>query len=249
MIHSIKNKTILITGASGGLGEYAARMLASYGANIVLGARRLESCESIAQNLIDDGLQAEAYRLDVTNEGSVQEVIMGLPALDIVINNAGISLFGATDELSLEDWKQVMDTNINGAWLVARTAIQRWKKHNQPGNIINIASIVGKRVARQLPVYASSKAALIQLTKSIALDFARNEIRCNALCPGYFSTPLNQDYMASEAGKKQIARIPMQRMGRLEELEGPLVLLCSDASSYMTGSTLVVDGGHLNSAL
>ena len=138
---------------------------------------------------------------------------------------------------------------MKGVWLNIKHAIQHWKRKQIPGNIINIASIVGLRVANQLPPYAASKAATIQLSKSVALDYARDQIRCNAICPGYFETDINRDFMKSEAGIKQIKRIPYKRLGQLNELNGPLLLLASDASAYMSGSILTVDGAHTCSTL
>jgi NAD(P)-dependent dehydrogenase (short-subunit alcohol dehydrogenase family) len=152
-------------------------------------------------------------------------------------------------EASESDWDQILDTNLKGAWLVAQAVARHMADHKQGGSIVNIASITGLRVAGQVSAYATSKAALLHLTRSMALELARHKIRVNAIAPGYIATELNQDFFASPAGEALIKRIPQRRLGQPEELDGALLLLASNASSYMTGSTIVVDGGHLQSSL
>jgi NAD(P)-dependent dehydrogenase (short-subunit alcohol dehydrogenase family) len=148
-----------------------------------------------------------------------------------------------------DDFDAVLDTNLKGVFLVAQSAARAMREAKKPGSIVNVASILGVRVAGHVSAYAASKAAVIQLTKSMALEWARYGIRVNALCPGYIETPINQDFFRTDAGKALINRIPQRRLGLPKDLDAPLLLLCSDASSYMTGSTLVVDGGHLVSSL
>jgi NAD(P)-dependent dehydrogenase (short-subunit alcohol dehydrogenase family) len=143
----------------------------------------------------------------------------------------------------------VLDTNLKGAWLVSQEAAKLMVAANQPGSITNIASITGLRVAGAIAPYAASKAALIHLTKSLALELAKHQIRVNALCPGYIQTDLNQAFLNSAAGQKLLQRIPQKRFGSLKDVEGPLLLLCSDASMFMTGSVVAVDGGHLVNSL
>jgi NAD(P)-dependent dehydrogenase (short-subunit alcohol dehydrogenase family) len=142
-----------------------------------------------------------------------------------------------------------MDTNLKGAFLVAQAVARDMADNGRGGAIVNIASVLGIRVAGNVSSYAVSKAGLVQLTKALALEWARHGIRVNALCPGYFETDLNRDFFASEAGKSLIQRIPQRRLGKPENLDGPLLLLCSDAGAYMTGTVLAVDGGHLVSSL
>jgi NAD(P)-dependent dehydrogenase (short-subunit alcohol dehydrogenase family) len=172
-----------------------------------------------------------------------------MPPLDVVINNAGINRLGAMDELPEEDWDAILDTNLKGVWAVSKQAIQRWRAESRPGNIINIASVLGLRVGGQLVAYAASKAAVVQMTKAVALDYARENIRCNAICPGYFLTDINREHMDGEWGQRLIKRIPFRRLGNLPELDGPLLLLASDASRYMSGAAVPVDGAHLCSTL
>jgi NAD(P)-dependent dehydrogenase (short-subunit alcohol dehydrogenase family) len=166
-----------------------------------------------------------------------------------VVNNSGVASTQAALDLDPADWDRILDTNTKGAWLVARAAARRLIDAGRGGSIVNIASIAGLRVAGRLAPYAASKAALLQLTKALALEWARYGIRVNAIAPGYVETDLNRDFLASDAGKAITARIPQRRVGRPEDLDGALLLLASDASAYMTGSTIVVDGGHLQSTL
>jgi len=247
---ALGGRTALVTGASGGLGAHFAMTLAKAGAYVVLTARRTEALEAVVAGITDAGGQAAAIPMDVTNSASVADAFAGLgKPFDIVVNNAGISGSGPALQLSDDEFQRVLDTNLTGAFRVARTAASAMKAANQPGSIVNIASILGLRVASQVAAYAASKAALIQLTRVTALEWARYGIRVNALCPGYVETPLNAEFFASEAGQALIRRIPQRRLGRMQDLDAPLLLMCSDASAYMTGATLAVDGGHLVSSL
>ena len=245
----LDGKRALITGASSGFGARFAEVLAAAGATVILAARRVDKLEETAARVRAAGGKAETVALDVADGASVAAAFAAIAAPDIVINNAGISIEGSAIALTEEQWDQVVDTNLKGAWLVSREAIRGWVNTQRPGNIINIASILGLRVANQLPPYTASKAALIQLTKSLALDYARHNIRVNAICPGYFETDINRDWFRTEPGQKMIKRMPFRRLGNLPELDGPLLLLASDASSYMSGSVLVVDGAHTQNSL
>ncbi|MBL7250883.1 SDR family NAD(P)-dependent oxidoreductase [Alloalcanivorax marinus] len=245
----ISGKRILITGASSGFGAHFARELAERGADLVLAARRVEKLQETAEAVRAQGRDAVVVPMDVSDHASVEKAFTEMPALDVVINNAGITREGGLDTLEEEDWNAVIDTNLNGVWAVSKFAIQQWRRDGRPGNIINIASILGLRVGALLSPYTASKAAVVQLTKSIALDYARHDIRCNAICPGYVETDINRDFFQGPHGEKLIKRIPYRRLGRIDELMGPLLLLASDASSYMSGAAIPVDGAHLCNSL
>lgn len=248
-LFSLAGKTVLVTGASSGFGAHFAEVLARAGADLVLAARRVGKLEQTAEAVRAMGRQATVVAMDVADHASVEKAFSSMPMIDVVINNAGINRVGAMDTLSEQDWDAVLDTNLKGVWAVCKFAVQRWRKDGVPGNIVNIASVLGLRVGNQLPPYVASKAGVVQLTKSIALDYARDNIRCNAICPGYFITDINRDFFETEPGKKMIKRIPFKRLGDLPDLDGPLLLLVSDASRYMSGAAIPVDGAHLCSTM
>jgi NAD(P)-dependent dehydrogenase (short-subunit alcohol dehydrogenase family) len=249
----LSSKTALVTGASSGLGRHFARVLAGQGARVALAARRVAALDALADEIRADGGEACSVALDVRNEESVASAIAAIEAdfggIDVLVNNSGVSGIKPTLQLTGADWDEVLDVNLKGAFLVANEVGRAMVRAKRPGSIINIASIFGFRVAGQLAPYAASKAGLVHLTKSLALDWARYGIRVNAIAPGYFRTDINDDFWDTEPGKAMINRIPQRRLGELEYLDGPLLLLASDASAYMTGTTVTVDGGHLVSAL
>ena len=250
MFEDLHGKRVLITGASSGLGAHFAATLARAGANITLAARRIAALDQVSDAIRAAGGQAETAALDVTDKASVAALFSSSrPPFDCVVNCAGIPGSGAALDMAEAEWDRVIDTNLKGAFLVSQAAARAMKAAGTGGVIVNVASILGLRVAGHVLAYTTSKAALIQLTKATALEWARYDIRVNALCPGYIETPLNADFFATPAGQALIGRIPQRRLGRLQDLDGPLLLLCSDAGRYMTGSTLVADGGHLVSTL
>jgi len=213
----------------------------------------MEAGEQLAGEIRAAGGRALAWRMDVTDPESVRETIDSVAAelgpITVVVNNAGVAVTKPFLEVSEQDWSDVVDVNLTGAWRVAQAAARHVRDHGQGGSIVNIASITGLRVAGAISAYVASKAGLIHLTRAMALELARYNIRVNALAPGYIETDINRDFFTSDAGQALIKRIPQRRIGKAEELNGPLLLLCSDASSYMTGSVLVADGGHLVSSL
>jgi NAD(P)-dependent dehydrogenase (short-subunit alcohol dehydrogenase family) len=243
----------LVTGASSGLGRHFAGVLAAAGAQVSVAARREAALATTVDSIRASGGQAHAVRMDVTDAASVEQAFAAAEAefgpVGIVINNAGVTGTRPALDMTDDDWSSVIDTNLKGSWVVARHAARQMIHHGQGGSIVNIASILGLRVAGGVAPYAISKAGVVQMTKVLALEWARHKIRVNALAPGYIETDLNDAFFASDAGKALIRRIPQRRLGEARELDGALLLLASDAGSYMTGSVIAVDGGHLVSGL
>lgn len=246
----LDGKTVIVTGASSGLGRHFAALLAAQGAKVLLAARRREALEDACAGIVRAGGKAAALTLDVADEGSVAAAFAGLDAApDILVNNAGISGAAPALDIDAAAFDSVMDTNLRGAFLVARAAAAAMRAAGKGGAIVNVASILGHRVAGGVSAYAASKAGLIHLTRALALEWARFDIRVNALCPGYIETDINRDFFATEAGQALIRRIPQRRLGQPGDLDGALLLLASDAGRYITGASLAVDGGHLVSSL
>ncbi len=247
----LDGKTVAVTGASSGFGHHFAGVLAAAGAHVVLGARRTEKIEARAEELRAAGGSAEALTLDVNDRASLEAFLGGAfearGSLDVLINNAGVEA-GAKTYLMIdeEDWDHVLDTNVKSAWLASKLYSERVIASTQAaGNIINIASITAFRTIKGQFPYAVSKAALVQATKVMALEGAKSGIRVNALAPGYVHTDVSRVLLDSPRSDSFVKGIPMRRYGEFEDLDGPLLLLASDASRYMTGSVLVVDGGHI----
>jgi NAD(P)-dependent dehydrogenase (short-subunit alcohol dehydrogenase family) len=205
--------------------------------------------EVVVERIIAAGGKASAVIMDVADAESVEALLGAVQDADILVNNAGIASNAAALDIAEADWDAVMNANLKGAFLVAQMVASAMKAHGRGGSVINIAAILGLRQSPGALPYAVSKAGLIQMTKVLALELARFSIRVNAIAPGYLRTDLNQRFLDSPAGHAMVGRIPMRRVGHLHELDGPLLLLASDASAYMTGSVLTVDGGHMVSSL
>ena len=248
-----RGKVALVTGASSGLGEHFVKVLQCRGAKVIALARRVDRLQTLKANINSGEGTIDVCACDVTDPQSVKKAFAEFQSRQciphMVVNCAGVAVSKPFFDQTESDWDQVLDTNLKGAWLVSQEAAKLMVAANQPGSITNIASITGLRVAGAIAPYAASKAALIHLTKSLALELAKHQIRVNALCPGYIQTDLNQAFLNSAAGQKLLQRIPQKRFGSLKDVEGPLLLLCSDASMFMTGSVVAVDGGHLVNSL
>ena len=239
----------LVTGTSGGLGQHFARVLARAGASLLLAGRQLDKMNALREELLRDGRDCRVLELDVSRPDSINAAVPHLADLDILVNNAGIARPGLALHQSEKNWDDVLDTNLKGMFFLAQAAGRAMKAHGRGGSIINIASVAGLRQAVGLLPYHVSKAGVIQLTQTLALEFAHHGIRVNAIAPGSFLTDATARFWDSDEGRAMLQRIPQKRLGKFEDLDGPLLLLASDASAYMTGSVLVVDGGHRVSSL
>jgi NAD(P)-dependent dehydrogenase (short-subunit alcohol dehydrogenase family) len=252
-LFNLNGNIVIVTGASGGLGRHFSEVLAKAGAIVCVAARRLEKINETVDRIESSGGRAFGFEMDVTNmvgvESTFKLIEQKVGPVTVVINNAGVASSNLAMNMKAEDWDKVMDTNLKGAWTVALTAARRMAEAKTGGAIVNIASILGIGVSKGVMPYAVSKAGLIQMTKALALEWSRHGIRVNALAPGYVETDLSREYLMSEAGQALLKRVPQRRPAEMRELDAPLLLLASEASSYMTGSVINVDGGHLVSSL
>ena len=248
-VFGLTGKIALVTGASSGLGRHFALTLARAGASVAVAARREDKVAAVVSEIVEQGGEALAVSMDVSNRESVADAFETMQKnsglVSILVNNAGIAGQEMAIELPEEVFDDVINTNLKGVWNVAQEGANRMVAAGQPGSIINIASILGIRVAKGVLPYAISKAGVIQMTKALALEWARFNIRVNAIAPGYVATDLNREFLESDGGKETISRIPQRRTGEMVDLEGPLLLLASDAGAYMTGTVIPVDGGHV----
>ena len=252
-VFDVKDQHILVTGGSSGFGRHFANFLAGSGAKVTLAARRAEALASVVTEIGTAGGKAQSVVLDVTRaetiDAAMEQAEFEFGPIHAVVNNAGVTATRPALDQDERAWDSVIDTNLKGVWLVAQASAKRMVANKVQGSIVNIASILGLRVAGAVAPYAISKAGVIQMTKALALEWARYGIRVNALAPGYFATELNDDFFESEQGKALVKRVPQRRLGQLSELDGPLLLLIGSAGSFMTGSVVAVDGGHLVSGL
>ena len=253
--YDLSGKVIAITGASSGFGHHFAGVLSAAGATVVLGARREDKLAERVEEIEAAGGKAIACRLDVLDKASIEHFIdtafEQFGRLDVLINNAGVEAgakaYAMIDE---DDWDFVIDTNLKSAWLASKYYTEQVLAHKQgSGNIIMISSITDTRTIKGQFPYAVSKGGLTRMTEVMALEAARYNIRVNALAPGYILTDVSRILLESEQAPEFVKGIPMRRFGEFEDLDGPILLLASDASSYMTGSVLTVDGGHICASL
>jgi NAD(P)-dependent dehydrogenase (short-subunit alcohol dehydrogenase family) len=243
----------LVTGASSGIGRHLAGLLAAAGAKVALAARRVERLAEAAEEIAAAGGVARPYACDVTQAGSVAATVAAAEAeigpLSVLVNNAGIVTSKPLFEHTEADWDQVLDTDLKGAWLMAREFAAHLVARERPGRIVNIASLLGSRTIARVPSYCAAKAGLIHLTHVLAMELARYGILVNALAPGYVETDFNRAFLRSAAGQKLVGRVPLQRIGRPDDLDGAMLLLASPAGAYITGAVIAVDGGHAVAAV
>jgi 3-oxoacyl-[acyl-carrier protein] reductase len=244
----LSGKVALVTGASQGLGRRFAAVLAEHGAVVGLAARQVEKLQDLEHEIVTAGGRAASVALDITAlpaiEQAFERVEQALGPVDVLVNNAGVAVSKGVLEQTEADWDAVIDTNLKGAFFAAQAAARRMGSRGG-GSIVNIASVLALDVVGHLAPYAASKGGIWQLTRTMALELARAKVRVNALAPGYMTTEINRDFLATEAGQRMLRKIPQRRFGGPEDLDGALLLLASDASRYMTGSIIVVDGGFM----
>ncbi|MEK9671800.1 MAG: SDR family NAD(P)-dependent oxidoreductase [Rhodospirillaceae bacterium] len=249
----LAGRAAMVTGASSGLGRHFAQVLAAHGAAVACCARRADALAKTVDAITAVGGKAWTAEMDVTDANSVAAAFdaaeQALGPIAVLINNAGIASTARAMEIDEATWDRVMDTNLKGAWSVAQTFAKRLAAAETPGAIVNTASIMGLRQSAGVLPYAVSKAGLVQMTKLLALEWARYGIRVNAIAPGYIVTDLNRDFLAGDAGEALKKRVPQRRFGQPHELDGAVLLLASDAGAYMTGEIIAVDGGHLVNTL
>ncbi|MFB3102546.1 MAG: SDR family NAD(P)-dependent oxidoreductase [Alphaproteobacteria bacterium] len=247
-LFDLDGQVAIVTGASSGLGAHFAETLAKAGAKVAIGARRVDRLAALAEQIADSDGRALPIELDVTDAGSVAEAIRiaeeELGPISVLVNNAGIPSAGRAIEMPEDEWDRVLDTNLKGAWLMAREVGRHMVEHETAGRIVNISSIIGvSTAAKRVLAYSVSKAGLVSLTKTMALELAGNGICVNAIAPGYIETELNSDFLQSPAGQRIATRVPIGRFGETGDLDGVLLLLAGPAARYITGSVFTVDGG------
>jgi NAD(P)-dependent dehydrogenase (short-subunit alcohol dehydrogenase family) len=249
----LSGQLALVTGASSGLGAHFAQVLARAGATVVAAARRVDRLESLVADIEAAGGKAMAVAMDVNDGSSVvaafDQVQANLGTVTVVVNNAGVADPGRFVDSTEDKWDFTVDTNLKAVWRVSREASERMIKAGVGGSIINISSILGLQPSSNNTLYATAKAGVIQLTKNSAQELWRHNIRVNALCPGYFETEINTDFFQSEKGAQYLNKIPPRRLGQMDELTMPLLMLASSAGSFISGVALPVDGGHLLQSL
>ena len=247
-IFDLSGKVALVTGASSGLGVRFAEVLAENGASVVLVARRADRLSALKARIEKAGGRAIAVAADVREHAAMREAFdaaeKAFGTVTILINNAGVAHAGRAVEMPEEEWRRVLSTNLDAVLYWSQEGARRMLAANKGGAIVNIASVLGLGVAKGVAAYATAKAGVIQLTKALALELAFKGIRVNAIAPGWIVTELNRDYLSSEKGRALTRDIPIGRFGEERDLDGPLLLLVSDAGRFVTGATIVADGGQ-----
>lgn len=249
---NLEGKVALVTGASSGLGKRFAQVLSQAGAKVVLASRRIERMKELRAEIEASGGAAHVVALDVTDYASIKAAVAHAETeagtIDILVNNAGVSTAQKLLDVTPADYARIFDTNARGAFFVAQEVAKRMIMRGQ-GNgkpcyrIINIASVAALRVLPQIGVYAMSKAAVVQMTKAMALEWGRHGINVNAICPGYIDTEINHHHWSSEAGQKLLAMLPRKRVGQPQDLDGLLLLLAADESQFINGAVMSADDG------
>lgn len=244
----LAGKIALVTGASSGLGERFARVLAAAGARVAIAARRANRLDALAAELRAAGHEALPVVIDVASVASVRAgaaaVLEAWGPIDILVNNAGISIQAKLEAIEEAEYDAVLNTNLKGAFFMAQAVARQMIAHKREGRIVNIASIVGMRAVGQLSSYGMAKAGMIQMTHSMAREWGRHGINTNAIAPGYIATDISAEFLATEAGAKWVGALPRRRMGRAEDLDGLLLLLCAgEAARFINGSVMVADDG------
>ena len=240
----ISGRVALVTGASSGLGERFATLLAAQGARVAIAARRTDRLEALSARIGG----ALSVAMDVADVASIRAaaglVETRLGPIEILVNNAGISRQGRLEGVEEADYDAVLDTNLKGAFFVAQAAARQMIAHGVEGRIVNIASVAGLRAVGQLGTYGMSKAGMVQMTHAMAKEWGRHGINTNAICPGYIATEISADYLETPAGQRMVQGLPRRRMGAPEDLDGVLLLLCSGAAGrFINGAVIAADDG------
>src|SRR5262252_4624919 len=248
-LFDIKGRVALVTGASGGRGLRFAEVLAAEGAPVALIARRADRLTALRARIEKAGGRAIAIAADVTDRNvmlrAFDEAEKAFGTVTILVNNAGVAHSGRAVELSEKEWRHVVSTDLDAVFFWAQEAARRMLAAGKTGAIVNVASVLGFGVAKCTAAYAVAKAGVVQLTKALGLELAFKGVRVNAIAPGWIVTDINREYLASEHGALILKNIPLGRFGETHDLDGTLLLLCSDAGRFITGTTIVVDGGQV----
>lgn len=246
-VFDLSAEVVLVTGASSGLGRRFAKVLAANGARVMLAGRRQVALDAVASEIVAAGGEAVSFAFELRDHARIADAFDAAEArfgpVTVVVNNAGVAGPGRLDDLDLERWREIIAIDLDAAFLICREAARRMAPRGT-GNIINVSSILAIRPVAGEAVYSVAKAGLSHLSRILALELADRGIRVNALVPGYVVTGMNEAFFASDASRPLVDTIPMRRVGQVEDFDGAILLLASDASRFMTGASLVVDGGH-----